>query len=300
MATTYVQLGAKWDRDLGKAIELDGWGQVEEAREIYDSMATAMQREMTAAGGAWTEKQTQAVKKVMICLRLRSQVIRRARLDGINVENMKALRNVTQNLFKKDKKFPIDLGDVPEDDLKMAMGIVELTEETEVEEVVELVDAVTVAARPQRSRDIDDERLGGSGSPQMVRAGGRGFTSGDSAPASPAAVSAPVGTPQKKKGKTVLIHIERIGLKDFDVYVDPYVSVCVVSGGKTMEPWQDTKPSNERKDRHILFEDVVQLKSTYESILPGVRAGWCGGGFLCERDFLITFESGLPCSAPDP
>ena len=37
----------------------------------------------------------------------------------------------------------------------------ELTEETEVEEVVELVDAVTVAARPQRSRDIDDERLGG-------------------------------------------------------------------------------------------------------------------------------------------
>lgn len=32
--------------------------------------------------------------------------------------------------------------------------------------------------------------------------------------------------------------MEKIGLKDFEVYVDAIISVNVVSGGKTMEPWQ--------------------------------------------------------------
>ena len=36
----------------------------------------------------------------------------------------------------------------------------------------------------------------------------------------------------------VIVHVDKIGLKDFDVYVDARISVTVVSGGKTMEPWQ--------------------------------------------------------------
>ena len=32
--------------------------------------------------------------------------------------------------------------------------------------------------------------------------------------------------------------MEKIGLKDFEVYVDAIISVSVVSGSKTMEPWQ--------------------------------------------------------------
>jgi hypothetical protein len=169
MAQQLVLKGEKWHREFAKAIELDGWGQVEEAREIYESLATTMSREQEAAD-AWTEKQQQAVKKLVICLRLRSQVIRRDQVDGINGENMKALCNVFENLFKKDKKFPIDLGDVPDEDLKRAMGIIEHDDDVEVEEVVEMVDKVSVAATPPRRRaaDNDGSPRGGAGQSQFA------------------------------------------------------------------------------------------------------------------------------------
>lgn len=251
-----MQMGQKWDKTFGKAIELDGWGQVEEAREIYDSLSTTMQREAdTTLPDEWTEKQTGAIKKLIICLRLRSQVIKRGELDGINSENMKSLRNVFENLFKKDKKFPLELGDVAEEDLKKAMGIREEELETEVEEVVELIDSVSVSeaarARQRPAEDVDTS----------VESGLR---SGPSSPAAPATISTP-----KKPGKQVLLHVEKIGLKDYDTYVDPYVSVSVVSGGKNMESWQDTAIGKERSERHIIFGDCITLKSNYESILPG-------------------------------
>ena len=41
----------------------------------------------------------------------------------------------------------------------------------------------------------------------------------------------------------VLIHVEKIGLKDFEIYEVPKISVNVVSGGKTMETWQVTSLS---------------------------------------------------------
>ena len=70
-----MQMGQKWDKEYAKAIELDGWGQVEEAREIYDSLAGSMRREMDAVGrDEWTEKQQQAIRNLIICLRLRSEV----------------------------------------------------------------------------------------------------------------------------------------------------------------------------------------------------------------------------------
>ena len=176
MAQQHVLLGQKWHREFAKAIELDGWGQVEEAREIYESLATTMSREQDAAGpGMWTEKQLQAVKKLVICLRLRSQVIRRDQVDGINGENMKALRNVFENLFTKDKKFPIDLGDVPEEDLKRAMGIVEHDDDVEVEEVVEMVDRVSVAATPPRRRADDGSPRGVAGKSQFAGSPSGGF-----------------------------------------------------------------------------------------------------------------------------
>ena len=179
MASHHVQMGGKWDKEYAKAIELDGWGQVEEAREIYESLATTMSREEGAADqGEWTDKQRQAVKRLVICLRLRSQVIRRDEVAGINSENMKALRNVFENLFKKDKKFPIDLGDVPEEDLKRAMGIVEHDDDVEVEEVVEMVDRVSVATRPRRRAPADDDSpRGGAESGQFAGSPGGEFVS---------------------------------------------------------------------------------------------------------------------------
>jgi hypothetical protein len=36
----------------------------------------------------------------------------------------------------------------------------------------------------------------------------------------------------------VVVRIQKIGLKDYDTYVDPFISVTVVSGDKTMESWQ--------------------------------------------------------------
>jgi len=44
---------------------------------------------------------------------------------------MKSLVIVFENLFKKDKTFPIDLEEVPEDDLKKAMGFTD-NDNTEV------------------------------------------------------------------------------------------------------------------------------------------------------------------------
>ena len=44
---------------------------------------------------------------------------------------MKSLVSVFENLFKKDKTFPIDLEEVPEDDLKKAMGLTD-NDNTEV------------------------------------------------------------------------------------------------------------------------------------------------------------------------
>ncbi len=54
-------------------------------------------------------------------------------MTGINCENMKSLVIVFENLFKKDKTFPIDLEEVPEDDLKKAMGFTD-NDNTEVKQ----------------------------------------------------------------------------------------------------------------------------------------------------------------------
>jgi len=40
------------------------------------------------------------------------QVIKRDDSSGINGENMKALSSVFENLFKRDKKFPVELGKI--------------------------------------------------------------------------------------------------------------------------------------------------------------------------------------------
>lgn len=72
------------------------------------------------------------------------------------------------------------------------------------------------------------------------------------------------------EGTTIEIAIDRIGLKDAEVYIDPYIDVSVVGpGGVQMGKKQSTPGATKRRPQYINFDVSVHLQSTLEDITPG-------------------------------
>lgn len=72
------------------------------------------------------------------------------------------------------------------------------------------------------------------------------------------------------EGTTIEIAIDRIGLKDAEVYIDPYIDVSVVRpGGMPVGKKQATPGATKRQPQYIHFDVSVHLQTTLEDIEPG-------------------------------
>mmetsp|Transcript_18917 Transcript_18917/g.30744 ORF Transcript_18917/g.30744 Transcript_18917/m.30744 type:complete len:294 (+) Transcript_18917:67-948(+) len=70
--------------------------------------------------------------------------------------------------------------------------------------------------------------------------------------------------------QTISILIESIGLKDAPTYIDPFVTVSLVSKtGISKERTQNTKKSNRVEGKHVIFGQTVHIQTPLDSISCG-------------------------------
>jgi hypothetical protein len=76
--TSFV--GQKWAKDYKNALDLDLWGQFEEARESYDKLARSMTVELSSPQSTrWDDRDNENIEKLAICL-----VTSRIQIDDLN------------------------------------------------------------------------------------------------------------------------------------------------------------------------------------------------------------------------
>ncbi len=63
-----------------------------------------MQEQKVQPEGAWTPKETKAVERLVLCLKLRSLVLKRGDGEGMSLDNMKAVTNGLSNQFWNEER----------------------------------------------------------------------------------------------------------------------------------------------------------------------------------------------------
>jgi len=77
--------------------------------------------------------------------------------------------------------------------------------------------------------------------------------------------------PIKDKGTRIEVIVDRIGLKDADDCIDPFISVSVIDHrGKFVGKQQSTSPPSKRRPQYINFGCLVHL----QNVLDDMGAGW--------------------------
>jgi hypothetical protein len=98
--------------------------------------------------------------------------------------------------------------------------------------------------------------------------GGAGYGAGGGAP--PIMAGSLLPALPSSAGTTIEIVIDRIGLKDAEVYIDPFIDVSVVRpGGQQMGAKQSTPGATKRRPQYINFNCTVHMQNTLEDIEPG-------------------------------
>eukprot|EP00927_Polykrikos_kofoidii_P022270 TRINITY_DN2082_c0_g2_i1.p1 TRINITY_DN2082_c0_g2~~TRINITY_DN2082_c0_g2_i1.p1 ORF type:complete len:316 (+),score=55.06 TRINITY_DN2082_c0_g2_i1:76-948(+) len=68
------------------------------------------------------------------------------------------------------------------------------------------------------------------------------------------------------QGTVVAIRIEKIGLKDAQTYIDPFMTVVVADTAANVLSSHDTPVAKERRATHVLFDNKVYLNVSYEDM----------------------------------
>lgn len=103
-------LNAEWLRRYDRALELDKWGQMEEARECYKKLRDYI--DSTSAPHMKTH--LAFITKLNLCLSLRCDCLRDGDTEGVTADNMQTLRKPLEKcLLGACPVFPFDLADQP-------------------------------------------------------------------------------------------------------------------------------------------------------------------------------------------
>jgi len=68
---------------------------------------------------------------------------------------------------------------------------------------------------------------------------------------------------------TMIVVIEKLGLKDAQRYFDPHLTVSIVDSKGTVLEKQDTPKSKKMKPQYILFNTTVHIQMTYDEFKKG-------------------------------
>jgi len=212
------QLRVQWQAQFQKALKADSWGQVVEAQEDYQIMAS----NIAAKQGLpfITSKEKDTMQRIVLCLSARAQALR-TMTETITSMDMQALTGVFEVLFtgREPDIFPID---------QHKCGGAQ-------------------PVRPSTDGEIIEagEEHGGYNASDWVQ--------------SQAALRSVTGT-------VVCLRIEKVGLKDAQEYIDPFVTVMVADTKTNLLDTHDTPIAKERRATHVIFNHQVYLNISLEDM----------------------------------
>ena len=230
----------QWVRIFEEAHGFDTWGQLEEARESYAKLSRLIQD----GRGSLPLSQAQLVTldQFVSVISARLNGLATGALDGVNSSAMAPLKDVLRQLFQSSESCPFP-------------G--ELLQYTNTPGAsAGRVGAASSDGIKTMGADDDDDDDGDVD----VGGGGASMTSsvqGTLLPALPASA-----------GTTIEIRIDKIGLKDAERYIDPFIDVSVVDAvGRPIGTRQSTPGSSKpREAQHVLFGHTVHLQASLDEM----------------------------------
>lgn len=216
------QLRLAWQSLFSKALQHDSWGQIVEAQEDYQRMASAIAAKQGQT--AMTSKEKDLMHKLVLCLSARVAAMNTV-MGGeqISYNDMQALEPVFQTLFtgRESETFPL-----PPHKLACARPV-----------------------RPNADGEIlcgDAEEVGEDSHAsdwQQVRR-----------------------VMQEVNGTVVAIRIEKIGLKDAQDYIDPFMTILIGDKQAKLVQSHDTPIGGELQPTYVVFNHQVYLKMSLEDM----------------------------------
>eukprot|EP00429_Kryptoperidinium_foliaceum_P063383 CAMPEP_0176056140 /NCGR_PEP_ID=MMETSP0120_2-20121206/27955_1 /TAXON_ID=160619 /ORGANISM="Kryptoperidinium foliaceum, Strain CCMP 1326" /LENGTH=278 /DNA_ID=CAMNT_0017389643 /DNA_START=72 /DNA_END=905 /DNA_ORIENTATION=+ len=207
------RLRASWVDMFQKAVQADSWGQVVEAQEDYQRLASIIAAQQGAPYIASSDKD--CMQRLCLCLSARVQALQTLN-ETITSFDMKALQPVFEVLFTGQ-----ELEHFPVENYKF-----------------QSVQLVKPAAKGEILCEGDEH----SDWQQQQ-----------------AVLKSVAGT-------VVCLRIEKIGLKDAQDYIDPYITVIVADPRANMLDTHDTPVARERLPQHVMFNHQVYLKVSLEQM----------------------------------
>jgi len=219
---------ASWEYLTRQAVSLEGWGQQVEALEVYEKLRADVENNLNLHQNAAMTART-TMMKFSQCIQGRIARIRNPRSPGLEVEAISKLCDQFHALFTGQAPFPIEIGS-----LKVAEG--------------------QARGGPTAMQTSDNAK---SGIPSDVAIGETKVGAGT--------LLAP---PKVGRGEVVAkISVQRIGLKDAETYLEPFITVSVRdSMGKEIEGPQDTPTTTKRDKTYINFDCGVYLQTPLSRI----------------------------------
>ncbi|CAK9005081.1 Axin interactor [Durusdinium trenchii] len=211
------QLRLSWMTQFNKAQQHDSWGQVVEAQEDYQSMAS----QIAAKQGLpfITSKEKDILHRLALCLGARAQALRTLH-ENITVTDMKCLQPIFEALFTgaEPDVFPVDASKY-----QFAASMVKPSTEGEI---------ICADAEDETSTDWHQRQA-------VLRT---------------------------VRGTVVCFRIEKIGLKDAQDYIDPFMTVLVADSRANILDSRDTNFACERRATHVMFTQQVYLNVSLEDM----------------------------------
>lgn len=209
------QLRLQWQAQFLKAQQADSWGQVVEAQEEYQRMASVVAAKQSMP--SITSKERDTMHRIALCLSARVQALKTLN-ETISATDMKALGPVLEVLFtgREPDVFPI----APEK-FQSAVPV-----KPSIEGEIICGDA--------------DEPYSEWHQQQAVL--------------------------RSVMGTVVSLRIEKIGLKDAQDYIDPFMTVIVADTKTNLLDTHDTPTARERRATHVIFNHQVYLNISLEDM----------------------------------
>lgn len=219
-----------WISIFKGALEFDEWGQVQEAVDKYEKLNQKIASDLDELEKAClSPADWEALHNLQIVLKMRIACIGDLDANGVTFAKIKQLLPWLDTLFEKKGKFPFEIPQTS-------------SEYTILEEV---------GGAKDESEEFEEDS-----------------TSQPSLPRSPSTKrGTSVLAKSMKPGSTsIQIHIDKIGLKDAQSYIEPRLTVSVVDYyGKVIDSY-DTNVTNKMKATDVVFSENVNLKTTVEEL----------------------------------
>ncbi|KAK9819942.1 hypothetical protein WJX72_004190 [[Myrmecia] bisecta] len=100
-----AELGRRWSKSLREGVELDSWGQVEEAAELYRQLVAAIKEEQHLDRLQLPDDKLPQLARLASCLQLRIQAIQNHG-PGLSLEQLRLLPSYCAVFLVKEVPFP--------------------------------------------------------------------------------------------------------------------------------------------------------------------------------------------------